>query len=87
MAALCRELKQIRDGRAREATATLPPATRSRNTEATIDARLEQIARTTLGVETLETRHSDGLDFHDLAVWTIKDALRAAYEAGQASAK
>jgi len=35
-----------------------------------VDARLEQIARTTLGLETLETRRSDGLDFHDLAVPT-----------------
>ena len=34
-----------------------------------------------------ETRGSDGLDFHDLAVWQIKQALQAAYEAGRASAK
>ena len=52
-----------------------------------VDACLEQIARTTLGLETLETRRSDGLDFHDLAVWQIKQALQAAYEAGRASAK
>ena len=52
-----------------------------------VDACLEQIARTTLGLETLETRRSDSLDFHDLAVWQIKQALQAAYEAGRASAK
>ena len=47
-----------------------------------IDQTLAGIARNVLGTETLETRHSDGLDFHDLSVWTIEDALRQAYEAG-----
>jgi hypothetical protein len=61
----------------------LAPASRQANA----DARLAEIARTTLGLETLETRRSDGLDFHDLAVWQIKQALQAAYEAGRASAK
>jgi len=37
------------------------------------------------GLETLETRRSDALDFHDTAVWAIKAALEAAYRAGQAS--
>ncbi|MGG2831922.1 DUF6900 domain-containing protein [Pseudomonas aeruginosa] len=40
------------------------------------------IATTTLGLETLETRNSDSLDFHDLAVWSVKAALEAAYLAG-----
>ena len=61
----------------------LAPASRQANA----DACLTEIARTTLGLETLETRRSDGLDFHDLAVWQIKQALQAAYEAGRASAK
>lgn len=61
----------------------LAPASR----QASADVRLAEIARTTLGLETLETRRSDGLDFHDLAVWQIKQALQAAYEAGRASAK
>jgi hypothetical protein len=52
---------------------------------ADLDATLEQIATRTLGIPTLETRRSDRLDFHDLAVWQIKDALRAAYDAGRAS--
>jgi len=84
------ELAKIRRDRARDAAATpapTTPAAASTNPEATVDARLEQIARTTLGLETLETRRSDGLDFHDLAVWQIKQALQAAYEAGRASAK
>lgn len=34
-------------------------------------------------IETLETRNSDGLDFHDVAVWAIRAALEAAYEAGR----
>ena len=41
------------------------------------------IAQKVLGLETLETRYSDGLDFHDMAVWRIKEALEAAFEAGQ----
>jgi hypothetical protein len=41
-----------------------------------------RIAQTYLRLETLETRKSDSLDFHNLAVWQIKVALEAAYEAG-----
>lgn len=47
-----------------------------------IDALLTRIARTTLGIETLETQKSDRLDFHDIAVWRLRDALEAAYNAG-----
>lgn len=50
-----------------------------------IDTQLSRIAREHLGIETLETRKSDRLDFHDLAVWSIREALRAAYQAGSAS--
>ena len=48
---------------------------------------LDHIAQTLLGLETLETRNSDRLDFHDLAVWNIKAALQAAFEAGQQAGK
>lgn len=41
-----------------------------------------EIAKKVLGLETTETRNSDSLDFHDLAVWQIKKALEAAYKAG-----
>lgn len=34
-------------------------------------------------IETLETRNSDSLDFHDVAVWSIRNALAAAFAAGQ----
>lgn len=44
---------------------------------------LDHIAQTILGIETLDTRNSDRLDFHDVAVWSIKAALQAAFEAGQ----
>lgn len=49
------------------------------------DQILAQIAKDELHLETLETRKSDSLDFHDCAVWSIKAALEAAYEAGQQS--
>lgn len=47
---------------------------------------LESIAQKHLGLETLATRNRDRLDFHDLAVWSIEAALKAAYEAGKQAA-
>ncbi len=47
---------------------------------------LEQIAKEHLFIETLETQHSDRLDFHDVSVWSVKAALQAAYEAGRKAA-
>lgn len=47
-----------------------------------IDTILTLIAQKHLGIETLETRHADSLDFHDTAAWCIKDALEAAFKAG-----
>ena len=49
----------------------------------TRDEALVKIATTILDVETLDTRNSDRLDFHELSVWGIKAALEAAYAAGQ----
>ena len=46
-----------------------------------------RIAKEILGLETLDTRNSDSLDFSEQAVWTLKAALEAAYAAGLASAK
>ena len=43
---------------------------------------LTRIAQKNLGIVTLETQNSDSLDFHDVAVWQIKDALRDAFFAG-----
>lgn len=44
---------------------------------------LEKIAQEVLYVETLETRRSDSLDFYDVSVWGLKEALRLAYEEGK----
>jgi hypothetical protein len=51
-----------------------------------IDKVLEDIAKEHLRVPTLVTRKSDSLDFHDLAVWQLRAALDAAYQAGIAAA-
>ncbi|RKG98082.1 DUF6900 domain-containing protein, partial [Corallococcus carmarthensis] len=48
---------------------------------------LERIAREALSIETLKTRNSDSLDFHDVAVWRLKEALEAAYQAGLNAAR
>ena len=40
-----------------------------------------------INIETLVERKSDGLDFHNVAVWSVKDALEAAYEAGRKARK
>lgn len=47
-------------------------------------AAIHPIAREELGLETLDARHSDALDFHELAVWQIRQALLKAYAAGLA---
>ena len=52
-----------------------------------IDLLLTQIALDHLFIETLATRNSDSLDFHEVSVWGIKSALMAAYKAGQQAAK
>ena len=61
----------------------MKPKTTTRNAAATADA----IARNILGIETLAERKSDSLDFHEVSVWGLKDALLAAYELGLAAAK
>ena len=50
-----------------------------------MNATIEKIAREILDLETLETRKMDSLDFHDMAVWEIRKALEAAYNAGRES--
>jgi hypothetical protein len=51
------------------------------------DAKVQQIAREILWIETLDVRNSDRLDLHELGVGPIRAALVAAYEAGRAVAK
>jgi hypothetical protein len=56
-------------------------------TDAPSEALLLKIATKHFHLETLETRNSDGLDFHDVSVWSIRAALKAAFAAGQAAAR
>lgn len=46
---------------------------------------LEAIALQHLGIETLQTRGRDSLDFHEVGVASVRAALAAAFEAGKAS--
>ena len=39
-----------------------------------------------LGFVTVTTRNSDRLDFREVAVWQVAEALEAAYEAGKRAA-
>ena len=53
----------------------------------TLETLLQQIALDHLFIETLETRNSDRMDFHEVSVWGVKSALMAAYEAGRQAAQ
>jgi hypothetical protein len=46
-----------------------------------LDAEMEW-ATIELLLETLETRKSDRLDFHEIPVWSIRDLVRHAFESG-----
>lgn len=67
-------------------TKTTPHKTR-RNSTQPLDALLIRIAQEHLFIDTLETQNSDSLDFHDVSVWGVKEALIAAYQAGLAAAQ
>jgi len=47
-----------------------------------LDQHFADIAREHLNIETLKPRRSDALDFHDVAVWQVVAALKAAFDAG-----
>ncbi len=51
-------------------------------TQQDLDKLLTDIAKKHLSIATLEIRSNDSLDFHDVAVWCLKEALKSAYEAG-----
>jgi len=51
------------------------------------DSTISTIASEVLGITALEARHSDSLDFHDLSVWKIREALEAAHDAGRAAGR
>jgi hypothetical protein len=72
---------------AKPSTARTPkPAAAPAAIPSEVDAILATIAKTHLDLDTLETRHSDRLDFQEQACWAIRDALRAAFEAGKKAA-
>lgn len=56
--------------------------TKARHLAAATDA-----ARTRLGLETLEDRQRDALDFHDISVASIRDVIALAFEAGFAAGR
>jgi hypothetical protein len=47
------------------------------------DRALEQIAAKILSIPTLDARRSDQLDFHEVSVWSVKEALEAAFALGR----
>jgi hypothetical protein len=49
--------------------------------------KLTKIANDSLFIETLETRNRDHLDFHEVSVWGLLDALNKAYELGKVDAR
>jgi hypothetical protein len=61
-------------------------ATKTKAQPTAPEALILDIATKHFFIETLETRNSDRLDFHDVAVWAIRAALEAAYAAGHAAA-
>lgn len=48
---------------------------------------LEAIAQDALDIPTLAVRNSDQLDFYDVSVWSVADALQQAYAVGYATGK
>jgi phosphopantetheinyl transferase (holo-ACP synthase) len=56
------------------------------NRQSKMDKIVAQIAKEELFLDTLETRRSNE-DFHEHAVWCIKEALTKAYKAGLEAGK
>ena len=59
----------------------------NRKPEKKRDAKFLEIAKDVLSLETLKTRKWDTHDFHEHAVWSIKEALEKAYQAGKESCR
>ena len=55
---------------------------KTQNTAATLSL-IEQIASQHLGIDSLQTQHSDHLDFHEVSVWSLASALQASFDAGK----
>jgi len=50
-----------------------------------MENEIEKIAQKVLNIKTLKTQNSDELDFHDISVWELKEALEEAYKMGEKS--
>jgi len=50
-----------------------------------MNENIEEIVKKILNIETLETRNSDSLDFHEVSVWSLKETLEEVYKQGQRS--
>ena len=59
----------------------------TKQTDKALENLLQKIALDHLFIDTLQTRNSDCLDFHEVSVWGVKSALIAAYEAGRQAAE
>ncbi|ABK45316.1 conserved hypothetical protein [Magnetococcus marinus MC-1] len=76
---------QIIDAMTEETAGEKPEETETPNDpEAGIFSR---IALDYLFIDTLETRKSDSLDFHNVSVWGVQSALEAAFQAGVEAAQ
>jgi hypothetical protein len=51
-----------------------------------LDHILTEIAIMHLNIPTLRSRRSDSQDFHDVSVWAVRSALKAAFDAGSTMA-
>lgn len=53
--------------------------------EINVDKIAENVAKDFLDIETLKVRNSDGLDFHEIGVASLKAALIEMYNLGKQS--
>ncbi len=59
----------------------------NQNTLNKTEKEFEKICKEVLyEFETLETRHTDSLDFHDVSVWAIRELMQKAYDLGKEDA-
>jgi len=48
-----------------------------------MNKEIEKFTKEILNIETLETRFDGELDFHDIAIWKLKELLEKVYQAGK----
>lgn len=52
------------------------------NLKVDLDVEFDKIAKEVLGIDTLVTRKSDSLDFHEVSVWSLKQAFQKVFDLG-----